>query len=113
MKDEQVIIIKADGTVAGVASDAMRCVGEGEQVRTRRASHVLPVPFFQRLCFRMLRAIVDDESKVAAWTRLWTCYWLIDLHPSGGPVIGPFECRNDAIATEVAWLNEKLEGETP
>ena len=30
--------------------------------------------------------------------------WLVDLAPVGGPHLGPFARRSDALAAEVAWL---------
>ncbi|HEX5105881.1 MAG TPA: hypothetical protein VFV87_18815 [Pirellulaceae bacterium] len=30
--------------------------------------------------------------------------WLCDLSPVTGPVLGPFDCRSQALAAEVAWL---------
>jgi hypothetical protein len=30
--------------------------------------------------------------------------WLCDLSPVAGPVLGPFGCRSEALAAEVAWL---------
>ncbi len=32
--------------------------------------------------------------------------WHADLGPVFGPVLGPFPCRSDALAAEVAWLEE-------
>ena len=32
--------------------------------------------------------------------------WHADLRPSQGPVLGPFERRSEALAAEVAWLEE-------
>ena len=32
--------------------------------------------------------------------------WEADLSPVGGPTLGPFVKRADALAAEVAWLNE-------
>ena len=32
--------------------------------------------------------------------------WLADLAPVGGPVLGPFPLRSDALAAEVAWLEQ-------
>jgi hypothetical protein len=31
--------------------------------------------------------------------------WLCDLAPVGGPVLGPFPSRSQALAAEVAWLS--------
>jgi len=30
--------------------------------------------------------------------------WWADLGPSGGPVLGPFRRRSEALAAEVRWL---------
>ena len=30
--------------------------------------------------------------------------WSADLDPSGGPVLGPFAKRSEALAAETAWL---------
>jgi hypothetical protein len=32
--------------------------------------------------------------------------WLADLSPVGGPVLGPFDVRTDAISAEVSWLEQ-------
>ncbi len=32
--------------------------------------------------------------------------WIADLAPVGGPRIGPFDNRSEALAAETAWLNE-------
>jgi hypothetical protein len=32
--------------------------------------------------------------------------WLADLGPVGGPQLGPFPRRTDALTAEVAWLTE-------
>jgi hypothetical protein len=30
--------------------------------------------------------------------------WLADLSPTGGPVLGPFATRSQALQAELAWL---------
>lgn len=30
--------------------------------------------------------------------------WTADLHPVGGPILGPFDFRREALAAELAWL---------
>jgi len=32
--------------------------------------------------------------------------WEADMSPSGGPVLGPFDLRQQAIDAELAWLKE-------
>lgn len=32
--------------------------------------------------------------------------WTADMGPSGGPVLGPFALRAEALDAEVAWLRE-------
>ena len=31
--------------------------------------------------------------------------WLADLSPVGGPVLGPFQHRSEALQAEAVWLN--------
>jgi hypothetical protein len=30
--------------------------------------------------------------------------WWADIGPVGGPVLGPFDCRSQALAAEAVWL---------
>ena len=32
--------------------------------------------------------------------------WMADLSPVDGPLLGPFEFRNDALAAEIDWLRK-------
>ena len=32
-------------------------------------------------------------------------HWTADLSPVGGPILGPFDKRSEALAAEVAWLH--------
>ena len=32
--------------------------------------------------------------------------WTADLTPSGGPVLGPFPLRSEALEKEIEWLNK-------
>jgi hypothetical protein len=41
--------------------------------------------------------LCSDESKVAAWTRVWRCQWKVLID---GKSYGPFSSRSDAIAFE-------------
>lgn len=34
--------------------------------------------------------------------------WTADMAPMGGPVLGPFQLRSEALEAEVEWLEGKL-----
>ena len=35
--------------------------------------------------------------------------WIVDLSPVGGPCLGPFSLRTEALQAEVDWLDQHLE----
>lgn len=69
------IRIKGD-EVRFIYSDSLQGLMAQGQAVTRRASHVEP-----------------DGSG-----------WTADMSPVGGPKLGPFSTRSEALAEEVAWL---------
>ncbi len=70
------LIIEANGQVRGIYGEEIDLAALGSP-RITRASHVEP----------------DGQGR-----------WLADLAPVGGPVLGPFERRSEALDAEVAWL---------
>lgn len=74
------LYIEADGTVSFVHDDELASLFKGEASTTTRASHV--EPFGQG--------------------------WTADMAPVGGPVLGPFETRREALEAEAAWLEAKM-----
>jgi hypothetical protein len=70
------LLIESDGTVRCIYSEEIPLVALGAATITR-ASHVEP----------------DQHGR-----------WLADLGPVGGPVLGPFQRRSEALAAEVGWL---------
>lgn len=94
-------IILTDKEFAGHISDQ----GDAQQVR---ASHVVPVNRLKRIAFRVIRAIVDDKSAIAGWTRNWSGEWVVILSPCDGPTLGPFNDRASAIDAEINWLESDL-----
>ena len=59
--------------------------------------------FDDRLDARMIGAIkIKRGSHVEPTT---DGRWTADLSPVGGPILGPFDKRKEAIDAEVAWLN--------
>ena len=76
----QELFVSPDGVVHGLYGELIDASGIGT-ASTARASHVEPHP-------------------AGGWTA--------DLKPSGGPVLGPYPLRSDALAAERAWLTENL-----
>ncbi len=74
------IRFELDGTATAIYGEAIELAELG-RVQIERASHVEP-------------------TSDARWTA--------DLAPVLGPVLGPFERRSEALAAEVAWLEDWL-----
>ena len=70
------LVIDAQGTVRCLYSEAISLHALGT-VSIERASHAEP----------------DYEGR-----------WWADLSPVGGPQLGPFEKRSEALSAEQAWL---------
>ena len=74
------VTIAADGTMRFVYADNLRALLDEGTARINRASHV--------------------EPQGTQWTA--------DMAPVGGPVLGPYDTREAALAAEVAWLDLNL-----
>ena len=71
------IIINSDGQASCIYNEAIDLSSLG-QLAIRRASHVDPT---------------TDGN------------WTADMAPVGGPLIGPYRSRSEALAAEVRWLD--------
>jgi len=80
MKQQTTLVVSPQGRTRAVYDEAFDFATLG-QVSIRRASHVEPTAQGQ---------------------------WSADLRPVGGPVLGPFAKRSQAIAAELAWLDSHL-----
>jgi hypothetical protein len=69
--------ILPDGSMQFLYNDSLRPLMEEGKATVTRASDVEP----------------NEEGK-----------WTADLSRVGGPILGPFEFREDALAAEVTWL---------
>lgn len=98
------VTVQPDGSIEYLQHECTEQLVPGRATR-RRASHIVPRRALQRVAFWACR-LGGDASRLAAWTRAWRCDWLVDLGPSGGPVLGPFEDREQAIEAEELWLWE-------
>jgi hypothetical protein len=83
VQDSQVrsVRVNADGTLAFVWDDELAELLELGPATVTRASHVEPT--------------ADGQ-------------WTADLSPIGGPVLGPFRLRREALAAEMKWLSARV-----
>jgi len=75
------LYIRPDGTLQAIYGEDVD-LGALGAVNVRRASHVEPA------------------ANGPGWTA--------DLTPVGGPVLGPFQKRSEALTAEIAWLDTRL-----
>ena len=76
------LYVRPDGSLQAIYDEAVDLQNVGG-VNIRRASHVEPA-----------------ASNPGQWTA--------DLGPVGGPVLGPFATRREALAAEIAYLETQL-----
>lgn len=74
------LAVLADGSLAFLWDDQLQPLSDLGEVTIRRASHVEP----------------EDGG------------WIADLSPMGGPRLGPYRLRGEALAAEREWLNLHL-----
>jgi hypothetical protein len=96
--------IDRDGNIRVIDYGLAAALADCGRTSRRRASHVEPVNLPLRFLFHVLRSVCSDDSRLAAFTRRWPCRWRARVF--GGPVLGPFERRTDAIQAEVDWIGE-------
>jgi len=77
---QAILHIEIDGSITTIYNEAFDLNTLG-RVQIERASHVEPT---------------DDAQ------------WTADLAPVGGPVLGPFKHRSEALEAEVNWLEDWL-----
>lgn len=57
-----------------------------------------------------LRHLLDEDAIIQRASHVEPCgtKWTADLTPVGGPILGPFDTRQQAIEEEVLWLNSNI-----
>lgn len=100
------VSITEDGGVRFLNSPLASTFEDGTGI-TRRASNVEPVAYALRIAFYGLRRMFGEYGRMASFTRMWPCLWRVNLAPIGGDILpGTWRDRSDAIAHEIAVLNE-------
>lgn len=93
------VLVGRDGTARCLYSEAvlpiMRALGA---IQTRRASRVEPTASLSEDAVRALAATEEFPLPEDAW---WA-----DMTLSGGPVLGPFSTRQEALEAEIEWLKQ-------
>jgi hypothetical protein len=84
---EHIISVFEDGTVQFIYNDELRPLLDIGDARIERASHVEP----------------GDPTKGQDALK-----WYADMHPVGGPVLGSFDTREQALAEEVSWIEANV-----
>jgi hypothetical protein len=77
MTSDMELVVSADGVARCIYAEALD-LREFGTLKITRASHVEP-----------------DAGG----------YWWADMGPVGGPVLGPFRSRSEALGEERGWLN--------
>jgi hypothetical protein len=72
------MLIAPNGSIRCLYDESLDLMALGS-LTIRRASHVEP----------------DEAGR-----------WFADLSPVGGPALGPFDCRSQALVAERAWLED-------
>lgn len=90
------IVIK-NGVVCGFADEVSFKGLDVQEYNKKRVSCIVPTNGFLMVAFYVIRGLCSDESKVAAWTRVWRCQWKVLID---GKSYGPFSNRADAIVFE-------------
>jgi hypothetical protein len=83
MAERFVIKITTEGKMQFIYNDRLRGLLTHGKSKVVRASHVEPAP----------------EGG-----------WTADMEPVGGPILGPFPLRSEALAAEVAWIEKNVLG---
>lgn len=81
MPDTFIVTVDPDGRLCFLWDDRLAPLAAQGATEIRRASHVEPAE---------------------------AGGWMADLSPSGGPVLGPFPLRADALTAERAWIEARL-----
>ena len=81
MTNDMELVVGVDGVARCIYDEALDLRKFGK-LHITRASHVEP----------------DAEG-----------YWWADMEPSGGPVLGPYASRGEALGAEREWLAERLQ----
>lgn len=76
----EILFVPVGGEVISIGEMPLELQGD---VKRERASNILPVNRFKRVCFLLLRAVFGERGRVAEWTRQWYGPWTGRLFATG------------------------------
>lgn len=85
---EHLIEVRPDGSLHFLYDDALAPLMEAGTPEVCRASHVEPTQAY------------DEHGN-----KLGKVVWYADMAPVGGPMLGAFDTRDEALRAERAWLH--------
>jgi hypothetical protein len=97
------LTVHDDGTITCIGGDELPLEALGTVTR-ERVSRILPVNRFKRFWFNVLRRLVPDDSRIAAWTRSWRGPWEAIILATGQAHVAQERCS--CIEWEVQVLQE-------
>jgi hypothetical protein len=102
----QTVVISPSGEVRAIYSPLTAQIAKamGGAVTTRRASHVEPTADLSERALRELEEKFKRETKDLQ--EIFVHSWWADMTPVGGPVLGPYDTREEALNDEKVWLEE-------
>ena len=95
------ITINADGSVEFVGDTCPLDLPLANPVR-RRVSNILPINYWKRMAFLLLRTVFGEQGRVAAYTRRWSGPWRVTMLATGQTEV--FQHRAEAISWELQIL---------
>ena len=94
------IVVRSSGEVQFLYTEELDLSTLGPVAKQKRASHIELTCDLSDEALISLARLPIDETPANTW---WA-----DLTPSGGPVLGPFEKRSQALAAEAVWIQEHI-----
>lgn len=96
------IFVEPDGRVVFIHDDDLADALVEGAADTRRASHVEPAAGWCPVHHKERDGLCGlDCDRLGEG-------WVADLFPVGGPVLGPYDRRGQALAAELRWLSLQL-----
>ena len=95
-----------NGVITGFKDEVEIKGLEYEEIISKRVSNIYPINPFLKLLFKIIRNYVNNESKIANWTRNWNVLWTVHYKNKD---YGNFINRKEAIKYEkkIVWEDIK------